>query len=77
MTKLFLATLAASVLVTGCGTAASDAPLPEGLTTTTVTTSTTTKTAAAAPKAAAPRAAAASALLGRPPRSLPVADVGR
>src|SRR5687767_5954063 len=55
MTKLLLATLAASVLVTGCGTSASDSetPLVDGSSSTTVTTTTTTKSAAAKPKAAA------------------------
>jgi hypothetical protein len=62
MKTLLVATLAASVLATGCGTAASDAgvPLVDGSSSTTVTTTTTTNTAAAKPRAAAVKPASAA-----------------
>src|ERR1700754_4147761 len=62
MRTLFIATLVASTLAAGCGTAASDGAdmaLAPGTTETTVTTTTTTKTTGAPALAAAPVAPAA------------------
>lgn len=60
MTKLLIATLAASVLVIGCGTSASDGDTALDSTSagTTVTTTTTTTSGAAKPRAAAAKPAA-------------------